>query len=127
MRYGIKQKTLAKWKERKTIADRANAAEFFNSLLGTRGSATDSTNYSRRLKAPWDTASRSSARIGLILRQPTASCLLTGQRSGHSCRPLPIDTWIVPPPLKASFLWCTIQPSLAINARSQKRPASTRA
>ncbi|WP_407181603.1 transposase DNA-binding-containing protein [Bradyrhizobium sp. STM 3562] len=34
---------------------------------------------------------------------------------------------IVPPPLKVSFLCCTIQPSSPINARSQKRSASPRA
>ncbi|WP_456840073.1 IS4/Tn5 family transposase DNA-binding protein [Bradyrhizobium sp. USDA 4486] len=34
---------------------------------------------------------------------------------------------IVPPPLKVSFLCCTIQPSSAINARSHKRSASPRA
>jgi len=34
-----------------------------NASLGTRGSATDSVNCSRRLEAPWDKAFRSPARI----------------------------------------------------------------
>lgn len=72
--------------------------------LGTRGSATESANCSRRLEAPWDKAFRSSARSGLIPRQPTASSLMTGSVK-RTCWPAISNRQpIVPPPLKVSVL-----------------------
>ncbi|WP_247520245.1 transposase [Bradyrhizobium sp. 190] len=59
-----------------------------------------------------------------IPRQPTASSLMTGSAKRTFW---PAISLIVPPPLKVSFLCGTIQPSSAINAKSQKRSTSPRA
>lgn len=75
--------------------------------LGTRGSATDSANCSRRLEAPWDKAFRSFARIGRIPRQPTASSLMTGSAKRTFWPAISNRHVTVPPPLKVSFLCCT--------------------
>lgn len=93
--------------------------ESSDASLGTRGSATGSANCSRRLEAPWDKAFRSSARIGRIPRQPTASSLMTGSAKRTFWPAISNRHVIVPPPLEVSFLCSTIQPSSAINARSQ--------
>lgn len=92
----------------------ARLGDRFRKLLTQIGSAMDK-------------AFRSSARIGRIPRQPTASSLMTGSAKRTFWPIISNRHVIVPPPLKVSFLCCTIQPCSAINARSQKRLTSPRA
>lgn len=64
--------------------------------LGTRGSATDSANCSRRLEAPWDKAFRSSASIGRIPRQPSASSAPSSSQA-HTIIPAALPPLTVSP------------------------------